>query len=155
MRRRGMLLVVALLVLGVALVAGMGLMASQVSNYRGINSVEDSALALCLAQAGLEDARLKLERDLDFPPTGNPDQILFTYSEDVLVGGKRIGSYRVGVDTAFRSSDYDMVRVTSTGLVGSQSDPTAQRTIKIDLDTSPLRPTTNFIPVKIEDLSGL
>lgn len=157
MRRRGMLLVVALLVLGVALVAGMGLMTSQVSNYRGVKSVEDAAQALALAQSGLEDARLKLERDLDFPPKGDPGQTLFTYSEDVRIGSERIGSYRVSIDMAFHSSHYDMVRIVSTGLVGPGSEPTAQRTLKVDLDTNSdvSRQTTNYLPVKIEDFAGL
>ena len=156
-RRKGMLIVVALLVLGVALVAGMGLMTSQVSNYRGVKAVEDAAQALCLAQAGLEDARLKLERDLDFPPKGDPGQTLFTYSEDVLLAGKRIGAYRVSIDTALQSSDYDMIRIISTGLVGPGEDPSAQRTLKVDLDTDsdPSRHATHFLPVKIEDFAGL
>ncbi len=150
-------MVVALLVLGVALVAGMGLMTSQVSNYRGVKAVEDAAQALSLAQAGLEDARLKLERDLDFPPKGDPGQTLFTYSEDVLIGAQRVGSYRISIDTALQSTDYDMIRVTSTGLVGPGEGPTAQRTLRIDLDTDtdPSRRTTYFLPVKIEDLAGL
>lgn len=70
-----MLLIVALLVLGVALLAGMGLMTSQVANYRGVHAAEEAALALCLAQSGLEDARLKLERDPLFPPQGDGDLI--------------------------------------------------------------------------------
>lgn len=154
-QRRGMLMIVALLVLGVALVAGIGLMSSQVANYRGVNAVEEQAQALALAQAGLEDARVKLEKDLDFPPAGDPAQKLFTYSEDLVVGGKRLGSYRVSIDTSFVSTDYDMIRITSTGLVGPSEDPRAQRTLKVDLDTDDTRTTTFFLPVKVEDMSGL
>ncbi|MBX3172196.1 MAG: hypothetical protein KF760_32625 [Candidatus Eremiobacteraeota bacterium] len=166
MRRRGMLLIVALLVLGVALLAGMGLMTSQVSNYRGVHSAEDAALALCLAQAGLEDARLKLERDALFPPHGDgnlvdPDdgakpqeQSLFTYSEDMFWDAKRIGCYRVSIDSSF-AAPYQFVRVTSNGLVGPAEAPTAQRVIKVDLDISTDRPNTTFQPLKVEDLSGL
>ena len=90
-------------VLAVALVAGMGLMMSQISNYHGVQSAEEAAQALYLARAGLEDARLKLERDLQFPPRGDgnymedtsaglQEQTLFTYSEDVLVDGASVGS---------------------------------------------------------------
>lgn len=166
MRRRGMLLVAALLVLGVALVAGIGLMTSQVSSYRGVQSAEDAAMALCLAQSGLEDARLKLERDALFPPHGDgnllkPDighkpqeQALFTYSEDMSVGGKRVGSYRVSIDTGF-ADRYQFVRVTSSGLVGSSEAPTAQRILKMDIDIKTSRLDTTFLPIKIEDMSGL
>ncbi len=168
LRRRGMLLVVALLVLGVALLAGMGLMTSQVSNYRGVHSAEDAAMALCLAQAGLEDARLKLERDPLFPPRGDgnlvePDtgskpqeQSLFTYSEDLFVENRRVGSYRVSVDSSFVAA-YQFVRVTSNGLVGATEAPSAQRVLKMDIDISiaPARTPTTFQPIKIEDLSGL
>ena len=166
MQRRGMLLIVALLVLGVALLAGMGLMTSQVSNYRGVQSAEDAAMALCLAQAGLEDARLKLERDPLFPPRGDgnlmdPDigdkpqeQSLFTYSEDYFVEGKKIGSYRVSIDMSF-APRYQFVRVISNGLMGLSEAPTAQRVLKLDLDISTTRNTTTFQPIKIEDLSGL
>ena len=165
-RRRGALLIVALLVLGVALVAGMGLMTSQVSNYRGVHSAEDAAMALCLAQSGLEDARLKLERDPLFPPRGDgnlmdqdsgdkpQEQTLFTYSEDILVNGSRIGSYRVSIDTSFVPS-YQFVRVTSNGLVGSSEAPSAQRTLKVDLDVKTSRAATTYLPIKIEDPSGL
>lgn len=166
MRRRGMLLVVALLVLGVALLAGMGLMSSQVSNYRGVHAAQDAAMALCLAQSGLEDARLKLERDALFPPRGDgnlvqPDtgskpqeQSLFTYSEDLYLSGKRVGSYRVSIDTSFVPG-YQFVRIISNGLVGLTEAPSAQRVLKVDLDVNTNRPATTFMPIKIEDLSGL
>ncbi len=150
-----MLIVLTLLILGIALVAGIGLMSSQVSNYRGVNAAEESAQALALAQAGLEDARIKLEKDLDFPPPGDPAQLLFTYSEDVLIDGKRIGGYRVSIDSRLQTTDYDIIRVTSTGLVGSSEAPRAQRTLKVDLDMNLTRTTTHFLPVKIEDMSGL
>lgn len=155
MQRRGMLVVVALLILGVALVAGIGLMSSQVANYRGVNAAVESAQALALAQAGLEDARLKLERDIDFPPPGDPGQLLFTYSEDVLIDGVRVGAYRVSIDTSFESTDYDLLRITSTGLVGNSESPRAQRTLHLDLDRDIDRPATHFLPLRIEDMSGL
>lgn len=161
-------MVVALLVLAVALVAGIGLMTSQVSNYHGVQSAEDAAQALYLAQAGLEDARLKLERDLQFPPRGDgnymedtsaglQEQTLFTYSEDVFVRGKRVGSYRVSIDTSF-VPNYQFTRVTSYGLVGPTEAPSAQRILKLDLDTNSEQSSRNssrYLPIKIEDMSGL
>ena len=163
-----MLMVVALLVLAVALVAGIGLMTSQVSNYHGVQSAEEAAQALYLARAGLEDARLKLERDLQFPPRGDgnymddtsvglQEQTLFTYSEDVFVDGKRIGSYRVSIDTGF-VTNYQFTRVISNGLVGPTEAPTAQRVLKVDLDTNTQltsRDSSRYLPIKIEDMSGL
>lgn len=162
-----MLLIVALLVLGVALLAGMGLMTSQVANYRGVHAAEEAALALCLAQSGLEDARLKLERDPLFPPQGDGDliepdsaadkpqeQSLFTYSEEIFLEGKRIGCYRVSLDSSFVSA-YQFVRITSNGLVGASEAPSAQRILKVDLDVSTARNATTFQPIKVEDLSGL
>lgn len=165
-QRKGMLLIVALLVLGVALLAGMGLMTSQVSNYRGVHAAEEAAMALCLAQSGLEDARLKLERDGLFPPRGDgnllkpdtgtkpQDQSLFTYSEDISLDGKRIGAYRVSIDASFLPG-YKFVRITSNGLVGPTEAPTAQHVLKVDLDVATIRPATTFQPIKIEDMSGL
>lgn len=163
-----MLLVVALLVLGVALVAGMGLMTSQIASYRGVSAVEGAAQALALAQAGLEDARLKMERDYQFPPRGDGNfmedtspnaqgQTLFTYCEDVRVGGKRFGSYQVSIDTSF-VTEYKFTRIISNGIIGPLEAPIAQRTLKVDIDTNvgdASRNSSRYLPIKIEDMSGL
>lgn len=104
------------------LMIGMGLVGSEASRYRAAMRTSESVQARQLALAGLEDARIKMELDVNFPPppetgpvTGagsgsgsvyaaGPDatQPLFTYSEGVTIPGLKPvnGSYMVTIDSS-------------------------------------------------------
>ena len=119
-RRKGFLLITTLLVLVVMFVLGMGLMSSQAARCRAALRMSDAVLARQIALAGLEDARVKLNLDICFPPppaggftsaayssgsfdnvTQQQTQPLFTYSEtiDIPSTPPRKGVYAVTVDS--------------------------------------------------------
>lgn len=117
MKRRGYLMPMALMILTVLTLAGLGFMGAQSRNYqasiRGI-AVEQ---ARALAQAGIEDARVKLTKDLEFPPVGDEGQQLFSYQETLtgLNDGPEIGTFNVTIDSRYAGEPYYIVVVKSVG----------------------------------------
>lgn len=110
-----MLYPLVLLLMVLLLVLGGGLLSRQVG-HRQATAAESAALrAQGLAEAGLEDFRLKWERDPNFPPPGEELE-RFAYSE--LLGG---GRYEVEVDLRFRLAPTQILRVTSRGVLGEAS----------------------------------
>ncbi len=123
----------ALLLLGLLLVVGLATLAARSRRYQLAKFTALSVVAEQLARAGLEDARAKLNKDLDFPPSEAIwDQTTFTYSEDL-----EPGSFRVTVDTTHRGAPYHVVVVTSTGLVGPREQPQARRSLRLEWDAAP------------------
>jgi type II secretory pathway component PulK len=125
--RKAFLIVTALFVLAVLLVLGMGLMNSQSARYRAAAQSQDTAQALELAMSGLDDARVKLELDANFPPNPAEDQMNFNYAEDVQIAGTDIGSFEVTVDTTYNQPPFYLVKLRVTGSVGPKEKPRAQR----------------------------
>jgi hypothetical protein len=142
-QRSGFMLVLCLLILTLLLVSGMGLMSVQKYQHRAVSSDVLTLQALQLARSGLDDARIKLERDQFFPPTEATDQAVFTYSEDVSLpsGGVYVGSYFITIDRTWSAVPYQILRITSTSSVGPRSAPLAQRTLHAELDENPASPT--------------
>lgn len=87
--------------------------------------------ARALAWAGFEDARIKLELDIDFPPGQPETHPEFIYSED-LPGG----TYRVRVSHEYNRPPYHLIRVWSTGAVGHSEDPAARVHLYAEFDTA-------------------
>jgi Tfp pilus assembly protein PilX len=137
-----------LLLTAVLLVLGLGLLSERSSQYRATMQAGQSAMAEALAEAGLEDARVKLDKDADFPPLGAEDQLLFSYSETVNnLSGQPVGSYEVQVDLRWRRPPWEIVRVTSTGTVGSVDNPLSQSSTTMEIDVAPWkRPTDPPVP---------
>jgi len=159
--RRGFLLITALLSVVVLLLLGFGLLGSQAARFRGVTRAAESAQARGLAMAGLEDARAKLENDVSFPPAPSGEgQFLFTYSERLDLPGT-MGSYTVIVDRTHEGPPYQVLHVTAIGSLGRLDLPTAQHTLKAELDLSPVvRGTANPNPrffryTHIQDESSL
>lgn len=78
--------------------------------------------------AGMEDARVKLEKDPFFPPVGGFGQNTFTYSEDVMDpedASRMVGIFSVTVDLSRKEEPYRMVRVQSIGQVVERRAPDA------------------------------
>ncbi|MEW6278227.1 MAG: hypothetical protein AB1758_06370, partial [Candidatus Eremiobacterota bacterium] len=89
-----------------------------------------------LARAGLEEARIKLQKDLTFPPC--EEQPAFDYSEDLAdLDGNPMGHYEVRVDMTWTDAPYGIAHITAVGRTGSRASPTAQHTIQAELDVLP------------------
>ena len=137
MRSRGSALIGVLLVLSLLLVMGVGLLSQKANQYEEMRRANDSARARALAQAGLVDARLKLSKDLTFPPLRPSGDAQFTYSEDLLdSGGLPAGSFTVIVDSTKNQPPFQVIRVTSIGLAGERTNPSARYFIYSELDVA-------------------
>jgi len=138
-RRRGILMITALMVAVVLLLIGMGLLGSQASRYEAALQSSRSAQARQLALAGLEDARIKLELDLNFPPPPGPGQSEFSYSEALATDPPSFqGTYSVLVDLTYGNDSTfpsRYITVTSVGTVGDPIKPTAQYKLRAEIDT--------------------
>lgn len=141
MTRRGSALIVTMLMSVCIFSLAMGLFEQSKECYRGASDLTAGERARALAWAGLEDARLKLALDPDFPPTLAAGQPRFCYSEELPeLDGSPLGFYQVQLDASWRDS-HDLMRITSVGLLGSLDQPTARVQLSADLDLSPARPT--------------
>lgn len=149
-KRRGFTLVASLFLLVVLLVLGLAFLGKRVAQYRGAVAVRAAARARAVALAGLEDARVKLEKDALFPPLGSEEQLYFSYTETLRdINGQPAGTYTVTVDSRLDKWPYAVVRLTSVGTVGPVDDPQARRRLYAELDVSPTRrgttvPNENF-----------
>lgn len=124
-----------LLFLSLLLIMGMAMLASQALRYRGAVAAREGALALSLAEAGMEDARVKLQKDPDFPPPGAPEQKTFSYAEELLSpDGRPVGRYVVMLDALYAPPPHQVLRVRATGTVGERGQRGASRTIYGELD---------------------
>lgn len=142
-KQRGILLITALMVCIVLLLIGMGLLGSQASRYEAAKQSTYISQARQLALAGLEDARVKLEMDLNFPPPPGPGQDLFSYSETLVDDPEpsKDGTYTVIVDMTYATdlTNPSMVTgryisVTAIGTVGPTIKPVAQYRLRGEID---------------------
>ncbi len=169
LRQRGSLILGALFLFAILISLGLGVMSSQVSRMRVAQAQSQSFQARGLALAGWEDLRVKLGKDILFPPLGD-DQPFFSYSEDVYDSeGEYYGSYTVILDSRFRAvvRDRPLIEqdsefypevgfylVTCVGRVGPRAGhPDAERTITFEID---MRPGNQpFRIIRIEDHGSL
>jgi len=163
-RKRGYgLLVVVILFSLMLLVLGIYLLDLKVIQYRTAVLEGDYFLARGVAEAGLEDARAKLNRDLLFPPPIGGQQT-FTYQDPVIDPdtGETIGAYVVTIELAKVNPPDLLIGITSLGLVGDPENPRARRELKAGLDisekdrTNPAQNNPNYFKlVRWEDHGGL
>jgi hypothetical protein len=126
---------------------GMYFVAAKRLQYeRGVLSAQ-FAIAGAIAESGLEDARIKLEKDPSFPPV-SADQPTYSYSEDVfdLDGATLLGSYTVSIDTTFNVAPYRIIKISSIGLAGPSDEPLAKKKIHAEFDMAQKRPDTAPTP---------
>jgi len=157
------LLVVVILFSMMLLVLGIYLLDIKVIQYRTSVLEGDYFIARGLAEAGMEDARAKLNRDAAFPPLIG-DRMVFTYQDPVTDpdSGENIGTYVVTINLAkVEAPDY-LVGISSLGLVGDPDKPRAQRELNALLDVSekdrdaPLQPNPEYFRlIRWEDSGGL
>ena len=98
-----------------------------------------AAQSLALAEAGMEDARLKLQQDLFFPPPTSDEQPRFHYveefSEPVASGASGLaGSFEVTVDVTWAQPPQQIVKVISVGVVGPRDRPLSVRRVSAEYD---------------------
>jgi len=131
--RRAFSLPLILMLSIVLLLLGLGFLNKRVSQYRGAYQTTYSLMALQLAKAGMEEARVKLEKDRDFPPQSGLDQKAFSYTEVLLPDEE---SYTVTLDLSLREKPFSIIRITSVGTSGPMDRPRARRVLKAELDVS-------------------
>ena len=151
---RGSALVMALFVVAIIFVAGLGFAGQSKAQYQAALQAGRAAEAMSLAEAGLEDAVVKLRRDWDFPPRSADDQLVFSY-EDTLSNsaGNIIGTYQVQIDRTAMVSDHKVLVVRSKGRLGPSAEPLAERTLEIEFDMDQTR-ATYFKILSWTDLGG-
>jgi len=136
-QRKGFALVVSFLLLLVVFVLGLGFLGKRVALYKEALSARSASQARAAALAGMEDARVKLEKDGNFPPLGSTDQQLFSYSEPLLsLAGTEVGGYTVTIDKRLQKLPYALIRVNSVGWSGPADNPAATRRLYGELDIS-------------------
>jgi type II secretory pathway pseudopilin PulG len=132
--QRGSVLVGVLLLSVVFLLAGIALTTQQRSRYAAVVAEAATLQALSLAESGLEDARIKLEKDPGFPPRGGPEQQTFTYTEEIRsTSGQPVGSYTVTVDSTYLRGPFEFYLVRS---VGTTDSTRVKQTLTAEIDVA-------------------
>jgi hypothetical protein len=163
-------MVAALLVTIIFLVTGLGVLSAQAARYAASARVAEGMQAKNAALAGLEDVRVKLAKDVHFPPRKSKrrGQTKFAYSETLFEDpgdANRQVTYSVVVDFALErqcqvaNPDPDLIqwlpyrwglyRITVSGYVGPRAQPIAQSMFYAEYDIG----TAQFI--RFEDRSSL
>ncbi|MBX3167536.1 MAG: hypothetical protein KF760_08985 [Candidatus Eremiobacteraeota bacterium] len=137
MRHRASTLLASLALVALVLVLGLAFLTRRSADYQIASLQLHRAQARALSLAGLEDARAKLDHDLNFPPPLELTQKTFHYAELVYdldeVG--ILGSYEVTVDQTYNTDPYRIITVESNGMSGFPSR--ASYRVQAEIDASP------------------
>lgn len=167
-KKRGFVLISALLISVILLVSALGMMSAQASRYAASAVIAEGLQAKNAALSGLEDVRVKLAKDVKFPPRKSKvrGQTKFAYSENLYPDPADPPdptavpvSYAVVVDfglerevvvpNRFEPHRWGLYRITVSGYVGPRNEPIAQALIYAEYDIN----TGEFI--RFEDRSSL
>ena len=134
--RRGVLLVITLLLGVILFIVGLAFLGKRAPQYKAAEQASLSVLAHAMAEAGMEDARVKLEKDNRFPPPGVGGQLLYTYSGNIYAADAVtvVGSYTVSIDSTYAKGPYSIRKVSSVGNSGPRSQIVARQRITAELD---------------------
>jgi hypothetical protein len=151
---QGSALVLALFVVAIIFTAGLGFAGQSKAQYRAAMQAGRAVEAMAVAEAGLEDALAKIRRDWDFPPRSADDQLVFSY-QDTLTNsrGDVVGSYQVDIDRRAMVTPHRVLVVRSRGRLGPALEPSAERTLEIELDMDEAR-SSYFQILSWTDLGG-
>lgn len=128
-RRRGFLLVFALLLTVFIALISLALLGLKKGGYASSKGVVNSVQAKSLARSGMGDIWVKLSKDPHFPGGMGDDQLTFSYREDITdPDGNAVGSYQVIMDRQYRDT-HRVIRVESTGVAGALSEDSSRYTI--------------------------
>ncbi len=164
LRSSGFLLVASLMLSTLFLVAGLGLLGAQSSRYAAATRVAEGLQAKNAALSGMEDVRVKLAKDVKFPPRSSKDreQYRFAYSENVGKAGEEPEvSYTVVIDYELEREvqvpavnrwgpyRWGVYRISVSGFYGPRAEPVATSVLYAEYDIA----TAKFI--RFEDRSSL
>lgn len=137
-RRRGFLLILVLLLTTLLLLSGMALLTKEGLAYGGGRRAALRAQAESLADMGLQDVLVKFEKDINFPLRQSEDQMVFSWSEDVMdfETGDYVGQYTVTLDRTYDQDPFWTIRVSCVGRVGEPDNPRAVFERRCEFDTS-------------------
>lgn len=145
MKNRGIALIVVLFLTTFLLVLALGLLQRRADQYKAANSQAEALHAYELAQAGLESARVRLDKDQAFPPRGE-HQKQFSCTEPVydVDNATVVGYYQLEIDSRWAEAPYYVMKVTSTGCWPHPDRPEARRKLHVQLDLDPAHATTYY-----------
>lgn len=137
MKRKGFILILSLFLCLLFFVVGIAYLSLKANQYRSASEAQRALQAKGLAEAGIEDLRIKLQRDSQFPPPiGDSDQ--YGYREQLVVGGKLRGTYSVTLDNTYALPPYQLLIATVTGEVGNTAqDSASRRSFRVEIDLAP------------------
>ena len=138
MSRHGFLMPLALMIAIFFGIVGGAFLYSQSILYRGAVGANLQLQARTLAEVGVQDARCKLQRDIDFPPAGSEEQTEYAYTETYLdpITQAPAGSYTVVLDQTYAEAPYFVVIVRSTGSA-LNAGTSVIKSVVAELDVSP------------------
>lgn len=133
-RRRGFILVLAMLLSLMVVVIGLAFLSIKRGEYAAGRAATGVTQARQLARAGADDARAKLARDEFFPTGIGDEQVLFSYTETLasLSDQSFEGLYKVTVDRRYRREG--LLRVVSVGTAGTVDNPRGRYTVTLEID---------------------
>jgi type II secretory pathway component PulK len=161
LRKRGFILVLSLLLCALLFVVGIAFLGLKANQYRSASSAQMAVQAKAFAEAGLEDFRLKLDRDSEFPPQSD-DSGLYNYHDKISVAGTVQGAYTISIDSTYAGEPFNLLVITCTGEVGETSETsTARRVFRAEVDVSPFSRSDATLPnpnyrrlINVQDLGG-
>ncbi len=124
--KRGFL-IQALLLIALLLVFCLGLLGRQPLAYSGAKQTSKMLQARQLALAGVEDIRVKLERDYQTRQLGQVRSV--NYVEDVFNGSETIGSYHVTVNQELQDTPFELLQIECEGLLGKDRQHPESRVV--------------------------
>jgi len=126
-RIRAAILIATLFLSLILLIMGMALLSIKTSQMKSTVLTGQAVRARHLAEAGMEDAKIKLQKCVDFPQQVE-DQEEFTYREEVSdFDGNIIGIYKVTINIRNRN-EHHYVQVISLGITGHIiTNPTSEQ----------------------------
>ncbi|MBS2038957.1 hypothetical protein JST97_28500 [bacterium] len=138
LRRRAFMLIMALFMVTFIAVLALAFLGTGAAAFQGAQATRLEQQALALAYSGIEDARVKLERDPLFPPSAGEETKFYSYSETVrdLTSGPVVGSFEVTVDQTYQDSPYFLIRLLSIGRIPN-SGKEIKKSVKVEIDISP------------------
>lgn len=133
---RGSLIIASLLLSAIVLLVGLGFLGKRRAQYRSTQSQHYEMAALSLAEAGLEDARIKLLKDAQFP-YWQEGLDTYSYREQLTTGSYRVLLTRFPKEaTAGQAqilNEYIVIEV--EGSSGPPGDPRARRRLQAEMIT--------------------
>jgi hypothetical protein len=137
-------------------VAGHVAQKQLVNLRRWVASLRPAATTLTTGLAKPVYRGLLEEKDLEFPPGGGPEQLVFTYAETLtnITGARAIGQFTITIDHRNQKKN-GVIAVTVVGSLAAES--MARRILYVELDVSGTFLTNPqfFTFLSFEDRGGL